>query len=731
MLDNYSESIKKAVGRRDYKPVKLSKLAKNLGVEQKDYAQFKEAFRQLRQNGQIAITGGNLVTPALASSLVTGTFRANPKGFGFVVPLEPASHADIFIPPDETKNAMNGDIVSACITRKTHREGLERLSGKVVEILERSQNRFVGTLIKQSRGWFVQPDGSGFTDLIGVDDITAKNVKEKDKVVVEIITYPQVNSLARGVIIEVLGKAGRYESELNSVVRQFHIPDIFDDSCLSQAHNAASGFNPDSDDKRLNLEDKIIITIDPPDAKDFDDAISIEKDSNGNWVLGVHIADVSHFIKADSPLDKEAYTRGNSVYLPQKTIPMLPEVLSNGVCSLQPNQKRFCKSVFITYDSQADIINRDYANTVICSASRLTYQQAEQILKGRTKDFSPEVIKLIKDMEKLSRIIEARRIKAGMLHLALPETELVFDSSERVVDAHPADDSYPHTIIEMFMVEANEAVASLADKLNIPFLRRIHPDPDNMSMKELTQLVRTLGISFPQNPNRFDIQNLLDAVKTKNCEFAVNMYVLRSLEKAVYSPVSIGHYALASRHYSHFTSPIRRYADLLLHRILDGHLRSSMPEQSGQKDLAQVGKHITFTEERAEDAEEELKTVLILQMLKKRLGDEIDCVVTGLAKFGVFARCLKFGIEGLIPLEELGPDNWQFHQKSYCITGVKSGYAVHIGDKIKARIVSINIPARQLNLALAEPLARKSAKNKKSKPNKKQVRKNRRNRHRR
>jgi ribonuclease R len=252
-----------------------------------------------------------------------------------------------------------------------------------------------------------------------------------------------------------------------------------------------------------------------------------------------------------------------------------------------------------------------------------------------------------------------------------------------------------------------------------------------MALKELALLVKTLGLSMPRSPTRFDIQNLLDAVKGRDCEFAVSTYVLRSLEKAVYAPLNIGHYALASRHYSHFTSPIRRYADLLLHRILDGHLRNIKPDSSSSEDLAEIGKHITFTEERAEDAEEELKTVLILQMLKNRLGDELDCIITGLANFGAFARCLKFGIEGLIPLEELGADNWKFNKNSYCIIGVNTGYSIHLGDKIKTRIVSINIPARKLNLTPVEPLVKQSRRVKRDKTPKKQSYKNRRKRHRR
>jgi len=460
MAEIFRQRIIKLLKRDDYEPVKLSQLARALDVSSENYPEFKLAFDQLRQAGHVVIGAKNMVSlPSLAGQIV-GTFRANPKGFGFVTPLEPNSHGDLFIPPDATADAMTGDVVVAKVKRKGKRGRQMRYSGEVIEVLERAQNRFVGTLMKHPEAWLVQPDGSSFFEQIVVDDISAKGAKEKDKVVVEILSYPTEKYLARGVIIEVLGKAGRYESEIQSIIRQHHLSSEFDNECLEQAKQAVDVFNPDEAKNRKNITDKIIITIDPEDAKDFDDAISLERDSKGNWILGVHIADVSFFVSADSALDSEARTRGNSVYLPGKTLPMLPEILSNGICSLQPDQARFVKSVYLTYDQKGKVVSRRFANSVMKSRQRLTYEQADRTLKGHTKEVKPEVIELLKNMESLSRVIEKRRAKNGMLHLDLPETELVMDESGQVVDAHPADDSYPHTIIEMFMVEANAADSS-------------------------------------------------------------------------------------------------------------------------------------------------------------------------------------------------------------------------------------------------------------------------------
>ncbi len=704
MAEVLKQRIIKLLKHTDYTPMKLAQLARTLGVSSQDYLQFKEAFKQLRLAGHVVVGERNLVSLPAMTGRIIGTFRANPKGFGFVIPLEPTAHGDLFIPPDETAGAMTGDIVAARVVRKGRRRRDMRLSGKVIEILQRRRNKFVGTLLKRKDGWIVQPDGTSFFETICVDDVTAKSAGDKDKVVVEILSWPSEKYLARGVIINVLGRAGRYETEIKSIISQYHLPGEFDDACRRQAQDATAEFDSENAAEREDITDKVVITIDPLDAKDFDDAISLQTDSDGNWVLGVHIADVGFFVPADSPLDTQAKQRGNSVYLPGWTIPMLPEVLSNGMCSLQPGQRRFAKSAYITYDNQAKVVSRRFANSIICSTQRLTYRQADKALKDRTKGVKPEAVRLLKNMETLSRAIEARRTDNGMMHLDLLETELVMDKSGRVIDAHSTDKSYPHTIIEMFMVEANEAVASLLDRLNVEFMRRIHPEPDPLSLKNLARLVRTLGYSLPRKPDRAALQDLLAAVKGTDSSLAINLAVLRSFEKAQYAPLHIGHYALASTWYCHFTSPIRRYADLLVHRVLEAHLQKNSTLLDARLDLTEIGRHISFTEQRAEDAERELKTVLVLQMLSSHIGDELDCVVTGIAGFGVFVQSRKFGIEGLVVTGDLGADTWRFNAVAQCIIGQRSGVSIHIGQVMKTRIISINVPARQLNLAPAEPL---------------------------
>jgi ribonuclease R len=361
------------------------------------------------------------------------------------------------------------------------------------------------------------------------------------------------------------------------------------------------------------------------------------------------------------------------------------------------------------YDAEGKLLGTEFDNSVIYSTARLTYLEVDKILKGHTAKHAPEVVALLRDMKTLAQAIEKRREKNGMLHLDLPETELIFDKAGRVVDAEPADTSYPHTMIEMFMVEANEAVASLLDRFNIPFMRRIHPDPDAFTTQKLGRFVKLCGLKVPKRLDRGAIQDLLAAVKDTPAAFALNMHVLRSMQRAEYSPLHIGHFALSSKHYCHFTSPIRRYADLMVHRLLncyvEGRLNKiGLEEVLPEATLITIGKQITFTEQQAASAENEIKTVLILQMLSGRIGEELSCVVSGLTNFGVFVQCLKFGIEGMIEPGDLGLDEWKFDPNAQAVIGRFSGESVHLGQLMKVKITAVNLPSRQLFLTPSEPL---------------------------
>ncbi len=570
----------------------------------------------------------------------------------------------------------------------------------------------MGELVKDNGQYFVRPDGNTLRAPIRVGDVTAKSAKPGDQVVIEIVQYPSALQTARGVIVEILGKTGDPGVDVASIIQQHHLPEIMSPESLAEARQRIKAFDPQAERlKRVDLSAETIVTIDPIDARDFDDAISLQREPDGTYELGVHIADVSYFVKEDGPLDEQARIRGNSVYFPRYVIPMLPEVLSNGVCSLQEGEPRLCKSAFIRYDAAGKVLGSRFENTLITSAKRLHYQQAQAIIDGdpaAMRGMSEEVVRLLLDMDTLARIIRQRRLAEGMLVLEMPEVELVLDDQNRVIDAVPADDSFTHTIIEMFMVEANEAVARLFEGLDVPCLRRIHDDPADPDMKDLRQFLMVMGYTFRGTTNRKAIQKLLDSVRGTPQSYAVNLSVLRSMSKAEYSPRPVGHYALASKHYAHFTSPIRRYPDLTIHRLLDMYLAGKFKTKAGRKsapshdELAQLGKQCSDTERRAEAAERELKAVKILELLSHQIGEVVEGVVTGVANFGIFVELRKFLIEGLVRFNELPDDWWDINQKAGAVVGQRSGRRIGIGTVVKAKIINVDIPARQLDLSMAD-----------------------------
>ncbi len=746
--------------QKDSTPRKLVHLEQELGVRGETRAAFRDAIDSLCAEGRLLVDRRNVVSLPSLSGEITGIFRANARGYGFVTPEQADAEEEVFIPAKSTGSAMTGDRVVARITRRGSREDDDRLMGEIARVLSRAHTTVVGMLRQESNGWRVQPDGGDFTRPIEIENVDARKVRHGDKVTVEIRFYPTHSQPARGVIAEVLGRPGRFDTETTAVIQRHHLCDAFDSSSLVEASNAKMNFDPRRTQDREDLAGDLIVTIDPPDAKDFDDAVSLTRDEQGRWVLGVHIADLSHFVREGSALDRAARQRGNSVYLPGRTLPMLPEMLSNGICSLQPGQPRYTKSVYLTYNKDGQVQSTRFANTIIKSAARLTYQEADRVLKGDTCGLSDEVIALLHDMDTLARLIETRRRRAGMLQLKMAESELVLDDEGQVVGVQPADTSYPHTIIEMFMVEANVAVATLLDRYCIPFMRRIHPEPDANALRQLSQTLRLLGVTLSRQPQRSDLQALLDQVKGSRIALPVNILVLRSLEIATYAPVSVGHYALAASKYCHFTSPIRRYADLMVHRALQAYLTGNLDRARRQyafPDLEEIGQHITETEQAAEEAEQELKTILVLHLLQTRISQghaargasvgtpntsvrvgepfptvrlagnlpareeqgrdvlateeqgpdapaTLNGIVVSLTAFGASVNVPEYGVEGMIPREALGPDHWQFDEQSQCLVGRYTGAILRLAQTLRVRIIGVHPAAGQLDLAPAHPL---------------------------
>jgi ribonuclease R len=720
-----AERIIKFVQAKGYRPQQLEQLARAMGIGEDEQGDFHAACKALMKTGRIVLGSRNALMLPDPPGKIIGTFRANPRGFGFVIPDTPNSHGDLYVPAGATGGAITGDTVSAKVKKRGKRAGKMLYEGRIVAVLSRGQSRFVGELCRQFKRWFVIPDGNTLHVPIIVGDPGAKSAKVGDQVVVEVVEYPDGYTEARGVIVKVLGKRGLPGVDTLSIIEQFQLPGEFDEAVLQDAREVVASYDPKAQAKhREDLRKLTVITIDPPDAKDFDDAISLTSRRDGSVELGIHIADVASFVRPAGPLNREARARSNSVYLPNTVIPMLPEVLSNGVCSLQERQPRLTKSVFITYDRRGKVKKTRTANSIIRSAKRLTYEQATAVLDGKPGRISAKVVALLKDMEKLARLIQARRLREGMLELDLPEVELVYDQEGAVVNAVPADQSFSHKIIEMFMVEANEAVAGVLASYDIPYLRRIHDEPTGMAGGVLRRFLRILGKDLSTDADRFALQALLDRVKGKPESFAVNLAVLRSMQQAEYLPTRIGHYALASENYCHFTSPIRRYPDLSIHRLLDLHLAGALKKRTTRKQipteeqLEDLGGLCSANERRAEAAERELKLVLVLRLLEARLGDEFDGIVTGVANVGVFVQLERYLVEGLLPFDRLIDDWWELDPTHGAVIGQRSGRQITVGDRLRVVISKVHIPTRQLELALTQPV-KVSDRAKESKPHRK------------
>lgn len=727
-----SDRILRILGKRGYTPQKAEELARLLRLSEAEVGDFHAACKALARAGRIVMGArGALMLPDPPGRMV-GTYRANAKGFGFVVPETPGAHADLFIPPGRSGGALTGDVVRVRMRKggRGNRQGL--LEGEVIEIIRRGHSRFTGALQHETGAWYVVPDGHVLNGPILLPDATARQARRGDHVVVELVEYPSEGRAARGVIVEVLGPSGRPDVDLRSIIAQHDLPGEFPPEVLADARRAVDAYDESAlMAHREVLRDMTIITIDPPDARDFDDAISLRPLSGGHVELGVHIADVAHFVPEGSPMDLEARRRGNSVYFPRFVIPMLPEILSNGVCSLQEKQWRLTKSVFITYDGDGEVVRSRFANTMIRSTRRLTYVQAQSIIDGRIGRTSPEVVNLLKGMDRLAKLIRRRRLRDGMIVLDLPEVELVHDDEGRLTDVQPADTSFTHTIIEMFMVEANEAVCRLLTDLRWPHLRRVHDEPSFSAVESLSRFIRALGLALPRHPQRADFQRLLDQTRETPLAFPVHFAVLRSMQQAQYLPQLLGHFALASDHYTHFTSPIRRYADLTVHRLLNHYLAAgepaSGPRRGGRsravrspvvarsasrssvsppddipsfEDLVVMGHELSTLERRAEAAERELRLVRILRLLADRVGDSLPGTVIGVSQFGLYLQVDRYLIDGVLRLERIRDDWWDIDIRGGAIYGSRSGIRIGIGDRLDTVIASVDVPKRTLELAL-------------------------------
>jgi ribonuclease R len=528
------------------------------------------------------------------------------------------------------------------------------------------------------------------------------------------LRFPGPEDRGEGVLTEILGPRGQPGVDTLSIIRAFGLPDEFPEETLEEAREAAAAFDEEDLQGRQDFTRDVVITIDPEDAHDFDDAISLTKDAkSGHWQLGVHIADVAHFVPPGGALDREARKRGTSVYLPQRVLPMLPEVISNGLASLQQGKVRFVKSVLIDFTPAGQKAAARFANGAIRVRQRFAYEQVSALLAAHPADGAdgeaeakrrrkkevetdPEVLALLLRMRELALVLRQRRHKRGALELSMPEAELEYDEQGRVTGAHFRKHDISHQMIEEFMLAANEAVAEHLEGMGLSFLRRVHPAPDPTKLKAFAEFARSLGYKIRHETDRFALQRILEQSASEPDVYAVHYALLRSLKQAVYSPDEEGHYALASDTYCHFTSPIRRYPDLTVHRLLGQWLRTGRAG-SDETELVALGEHCSKTERRAEVAERELVKLKMLTYLSERLGMSMEVVITGVADYGFYGQAETLPVEGLVHISTLPDDYYYFEEEGHSLTGRKSGRRFRLGDKVRVTVVRVDLQRRQLD----------------------------------
>ncbi|MCA8986121.1 MAG: ribonuclease R [Planctomycetaceae bacterium] len=693
----------------NYEPMTVKSLAKKLGYKKKVRDKVDQAVERLVTEGKVQVDPQGLVHPTNKSHALRGILRKVSTGNGYVILQEPKpAHLteDLFIDRRDLGDAQTGDEVAVVLLKRRRSNGQQ--CGRIIEVIQRATNRFVGTYFEEDGQGYVFVDGKNYEEAIWVGDPGAKGARLDDKVVIEMIRFPTQYAVGEAVLIEVLGARGQAGVDTLSIIHEYGLPTEFSLEAVQQAAHLMEKFDEKNLEGRMDLTHDPIVTIDPATARDFDDAISLTETENGHFHLGVHIADVSHFVQPNTPLDRDAYIRGTSVYLPTRVIPMLPEVLSNGLASLQEGRVRFVKSVFIEFNPEGIPVDVRFANSAIKVRKRFSYEQVMDFLlhPENHPELEVAVSTLLLRMQKLARILRSRRFSRGALELSMPEIVLQFNAEGRVAGAEEAVNDESHQIIEEFMLAANIAVATELNARGVQFLRRIHPPPSPEKVQAFQKFIESLGLELPQAQSRESLQELLDQTAGTPLQRSVHFSFLRSLQQAEYSPEEMGHYALAADDYCHFTSPIRRYPDLTIHRIIDRLiLRGEKYGGESYEHLMKAGLHCSETERRAERAERELKRLKLLEYMEQFIGKEFDAVVTGVEKFGLFCQCLQVPAEGMIHISDLSDlDQFYYDRDARCLVGKGTNLRLRLGLLVRIRIVHVDLDRRELDMKLVKLL---------------------------
>jgi len=626
-----------------------------------------------------------------------GFFRLPPVGGGGGEPPP-----ELFIAASDMRGAIDGDIVRVRMTGR--RRGGGGRCGEVVAVLERLTTRFVGRYFERDGGGRVRVDRRLFDDPIEVGDRGAAGARPGDQVVLEMLQFPESNRAGEGVVVEVLGQRDAPGVDQQTIIHEYGLPEEFPEEVLEAARDVVAGFDDEVLGDRQDLTSLTVVTIDPADARDFDDAISLEVLPEGGWRLGVHIADVSHFVRPRGALDREARLRGTSVYLPGRVIPMLPELLSNGLASLQQKRLRYVLSALIEYSDEGVVRRVEFAQAAIRVTRRFSYEEVSELLsdpQGFHGRVALPVRTLLVELNKLSRVLRGRRFESGALELHLPEVRIELDREGRVEGVRETVHDESHQMIEEFMLAANVAVAEELTGRGLVFLRRVHPSPSPAKLRQFATFVAGLGFRLDRPQSRHELQKLIDSVSGGPLSHAVNYALLRSFKQAEYSGREEGHYALSAENYCHFTSPIRRYPDLVVHRMITAIATGARPKGLSDAVATRLGRSCSRTERRAEGAERALVQLKLLHHLSSRQGETIDAVVVGIEKFGVICRGFGIPVEALVHVSELGDNEYfDFDRGEMTLTGRRSGRSFRLGDPVRVKIVAVDLDERSIRFEM-------------------------------
>jgi len=689
---------------------KSKELARRLGIRSdKEYQSFKVHLRTLQDNGEIRRVKGKKFGHLSLPRFVEGTLQLTKQGFGFVKAED--TQEEIFIAPRFIGSANDGDRVKVSLFAEStaRKKGLKR-EGEVTEVLRRSGTTIVGTLQRSRRMYVVANDNRNGKDVFVANDDLG-DAEEGDKVVVEIESWGSGHQNPEGKIVEVLGQAGEVAAEIKSVAREFKLPLSFPAEVIRESESIDVQIPSSEIKRRRDYRSQPCVTIDPADAKDFDDAVSLEHLDDGNYKLGVHIADVSYYVRENAALDKEALSRGTSIYFPNGVIPMLPEKLSNIVCSLRPDEDRLTFSVFMDVSPKGTVKDYTIEQTVIRSKRRFSYEEVQNIITNPALAKKEDFPDLLLEMFKLSSALTKKRMKEGSIDFESAEAKFEFDEHGKPSAIVKKVRLESHRLVEEFMLLANKVVAQhigLAKKEEHqkPFLYRIHDSPDPEKIRELSHFVEKFGykLRIDGGVTTKALQKLLSDVKGTEVENVINEVALRAMAKAVYSDRNIGHYGLAFDFYAHFTSPIRRYPDLLIHRLLKEYETNITMErrETIRKRLPAIAKQSSEMERRAMEAERAAVKVMQVEYMKRHVGDEFHAVISGVTHFGIFVEVNDLLVEGMVHVRDLQDDYYVYDEKRYSLVGRRSGKQYRLGDSVYVKVVRVNPEERQIDFAIAD-----------------------------